>query len=293
MNSYTSYIVAQGDTLESISMNQLGFDQAANIIALNSLRYPYISDNPSDQYSQSKGTLQVTSGLNAGSSSFSFGNTNAVTVNPLDTIFLSDVVSGLYEAVVVKNVTPSSGSIAITTQTPLKNSYTFAATAIVFVNQENIITKVLQTGDTLYLPYVPSAIFSLSQTTKDIFGTDWYVSDDGFFQRNGTQIQLSSGIDNAQQAMMLALRTPYRALPGEEEYGNKTFQIVGEAGEPYFWDLAQAYSSQCVLADPRISSVQQTSIVTDGDSSNIVVHAVPATSQNVVTTQAPLPIGGG
>lgn len=293
MNSYTSYIVAQGDTLESVSLNQLGSDQVANIVALNDLRYPYISDNPFDQFSQSKGTLQISASLNSGMFSFSLGNTNAITVNPYDTIFLSDDITGAYEAVVVKSVEPSSNSVAITTQSALVNSYSIATTATAFVNQENIITKVLQTGDTLYLPTVPNALFSLSQSTTDIYGTDWYVSDDGFLQRNGTQIQLTSGLDNAQQAMTLALRTPYGAMEGEKAYGNKVFGIVGEASEPYFWNLAEAYSSQCVLADARISSIQDVSIVTDGDSSNIVVQAVPATSQNVITTQTPLPTGGG
>jgi phage baseplate assembly protein W len=293
MSAYTSYIIAQGDTLESISLSQLGSDQVASIIALNNLRYPYISDDPIDQLAQKKGTLQLLGVLNAGSSSFSLGNQNSLIVNALDSIFFSDPISGRFEAVVIKNVVPSSSSVQITSESPLTNSYGISAEATLFVNQENIITSVLQTGAILYLPTVPSAVFSVSQNTSDIYGTDWYVDDNGFFEREGNQIKLSTGLDNLQQAMTMALRTPRGSMEGEQNYGNKVFGIIGEVSEPYFWNLAEAYSSQCVLQDPRVSAVAESSIVVTEDSSSVVIKAVPATAQNVVTAQAPLPTGGG
>lgn len=70
MAIYKNYTIKQGDTIESIAQKFLGsVSRAADIVSLNRLRSPYISDNVFDQLGPTLASGMLTSPLSAGDTS--------------------------------------------------------------------------------------------------------------------------------------------------------------------------------------------------------------------------------
>lgn len=284
---YFAYIVGQGDTLQEIAQSQLGIDDVALIVALNNLRYPYISDDPQDQYAHAKGALQLSNALNSGISQYTFSNINSLSVANLDTIYFEEWTSGLYESVVVKNATLNSdGSVSVTFQTATVNNYSPAAMVTLFSNQENVITKVLKTGDQLQLPVTSGALISNAIQSSDLYGTDVKLDDTGIVQRTATGWAIVSGIDNVSQATKMRWRTPYGAHPFHDDYGNRMFDLIGENGEPYYWNLAKTFARLCALSDPRVQDISDPALTSDSNGTYIVAEITPSNSNDSFTVSA-------
>lgn len=292
MSQYMTYIVAQGDTLDSISQSQLGSEQVDAIIQLNKLRYPYVSDDPYDQFAMPKGTLQIQGVIDSGVSLITLGNNNALTVNPMDTIFIQDRSTGLSESLVVSSVNQTSNSISISVSTPIKNNYSQSSIATLFVDQQNITTKVLKTGDTLYLPVTAPNVYSISQQTSDIFGTDIALDENGFIERTNTGWDTVSGMKNLNQAIRKRWKTPIGGLPSDTTYGNGMWGLIGESNKDYYWQLSKSYAEQSARSDPRVANVTNVFLVASQD--NQILHATiqPVNTPTGFVVTANLPIGG-
>lgn len=268
MSQYLTYVIAQGDTIETISQSQLKINLTRAIISLNVLRYPFISDDPIDQYAHSKGQLQLISPISG--STITLGNLQSLKLDVSDTIFFRDITIGIYESAVVSSFnTNSDGSVTITLSSPMQNSYNLSATATLFTNQQNIPTKVLKTGDTIYLPATIDNISSANLNTSNIFGTDIYLDNLGFMQRDGVEIKTISGVDNVAQSVTMRWRTPAGQFPGDDLYGNRMFDLIGEENTPYYQTLAAAFIKQSALSDPRVSDITISSISSIRDSTQI------------------------
>lgn len=64
---FKNYIIQQGDTLTSIAQKELGsVSEWHNLVTINKLRYPYISDNIIDQLGNKKGEFLLSSFANIG-----------------------------------------------------------------------------------------------------------------------------------------------------------------------------------------------------------------------------------
>lgn len=292
MSQYMTYVIGQGDTLETISQSQLESDQVNDIVALNNLRYPYISDNPYDHYAQSKGTLQLLGPITLGVNRVTFGNQNGIKVNPLDTIFFQDITLGAYEAATVNSVsTASNGNITITFQTILQHWYTMSAVVTAFVNQQNVATKVLKTGDTLYLPVTVPNVYSINQSTTDVFGTDIALDENGAIAKANNDWATVSGKDNVSQAVRNRWNTPMGGLPREPNYGNRQHELVGELNQSYYWSLALSFAKQAALSDPRVQSVDNMTLTVMEDKTSQSAAITAVNSQSFVV-QADVNLGG-
>lgn len=268
MNQYLTYIIAQGDTIETISQSQLKINLSRAIIALNDLRYPFISDDPIDQYAFQKGELQVLNTVNG--AQVTLGNRHSLRVQELDTVFFRDFTSGLYESAIIKHVSVNmDNTVSLTLEKALSNSYAKSAIVSLFVNQQNIQTKVLKTGDTLYLPATIQNIASAKLSTSDVYGTDIYLDDDGFMTKVDGDLKTVSGVDNVAQAVILRWRTPYGQLPGDSTYGNRLFELLGEENAPYYHTLSLAFAKQCAVSDPRVENLEILDLTSELDSIKI------------------------
>lgn len=95
MATYKSYVLVQGDTVEQLAQKFLGdVSRAAEIISLNRLRSPFISDDPYDQLGPVVASAPLASPLTFGASSLdcsyyvSAGLINQSTLMPQSTFFI-------------------------------------------------------------------------------------------------------------------------------------------------------------------------------------------------------------
>ena len=121
MPFYKNYIVKQHDTIESIAEKYLGgSERASSLIEINSLRFPYISNNPKDKLSTASTESQLLSPLSAGSISMnmssyvSLSRLNSQFLRPGYVFYISQRnASGslVYDKVSLKNYYPVQQSI--------------------------------------------------------------------------------------------------------------------------------------------------------------------------------------
>lgn len=70
---FKNYTIQQGDTLANIAQQELGsISEWQNLVSINSLRYPYISDNILDQYGSIKAEFPLYYNVNIGESALHF-----------------------------------------------------------------------------------------------------------------------------------------------------------------------------------------------------------------------------
>ncbi|GIM45247.1 hypothetical protein DNHGIG_07960 [Collibacillus ludicampi] len=283
----STYIIGKGDTIELLAQQLLGdINQVDTLISLNHLRYPYISDDPYDQYANPKGTVFLV-GSYTNPQSITINNINNVNIMPNDTIFLSEGSS--YGAGVVQSISGST----ITFTSPVQGTYDSGAIVTVFVNQQNITTQVLQTGNTLLYPYTPNATANNTSTNYSlVFGTDWKLDNNGFLVRANNDIATVSGLDNLAQALRNRLQTALGTLMLHPDYGNELYNILGESNKLYFTGLAKYYVQQCAIQDPRIRQAEVTNLTIQEDSVFISLSVIPAGSQDPINMNVTLPIGG-
>lgn len=272
MTVYKSYTVMQGDSISILANVFLGSWDISPLVTLNGLRYPYISDDPTDQYAHPKGSLQYYGGISSGATQFIVGNLNDLQINPLETIFVNDWTTGLNEPLIVNFVTNNGdGTYTINVTTNIVNSYSASALITLFVNQENVTTKVLKTGDILYVPDTVTGPL-LNQTVSDGLGTDILLDDTGIIQKSNGSWLTVSGPDNVIQAVKLRLRTEFGALMLHPTYGNRLFEIIGEDSEQYYWNLAKTFCQRCITSDPRVEQVNNLSLSAELDNnSNLII----------------------
>lgn len=261
MTIYRPYIIKQGDTLPILSNVFLGTWDINALATLNNLRYPYISDEPKDQLAHAKGSLQVVS-YPANGNTMVISNINNLSILPLDTLYLEDWAIAKGEVLFIQNVAQSGSNLSLTFTSNMQNVYTNSVMATLFVNQENVTTKVLKTGDTLYIPDNPDVVM-LNDQVSDGLGTDLKVDDAGHIMNITGSWETVSGVDNVIQAVKMRLRTEYGALLLHPTYGNRMFELEGEQSEPYYWSLVQTFCYQCIMQDPRVDEI--TDLAVDGE----------------------------
>lgn len=283
----STYIIGQGDTLEILCQSLMSDpSQENNLIQLNKLRYPYISDDPVDQFANPKGNIYLV-GSYTNPSVLTINNSNAVSIQPNDTIYLQaglNVGSGVVQSI--------SGS-TLTLQDSISGTFDAGAIVTVFGNQQNVTTQVLKTGDTLLYPFVSGSSLTGANSFNLVFGTDLKLDDNSFLMRSDQgDIVTVSGLDNLGQAVKMRLQTLFGALLLHPEYGNQMLLHLGEAGTPYFSGLARYYALECVSQDPRVHSVDVADFSIIQDKVYLNLKIVPIGSQDPITQSISFKIGG-
>lgn len=279
-----TYVIGQGDIIEILAQILLGdFRKADTLIKVNNLRYPYISDAKEDQFANAKGKIFLTT---------SYSDPDTITVNNLNNVVIleNDVITlsegDNFSSGVVKSI---SGNV-ITFQKTVAGDFDEGAIATVYVDQNNITTQVLRTGDTLLYP-ADSNNAALNNYSL-VFGTDWKLDDNGFLVRNSRDVDTVSGIDNLAQALKMRLQTAFGTLMQHLNYGNKLFLSLGEGSSPYFSGLAKHYTEEAAMQDERIQSAEVIDFAVNQDQMTFKLKIIPLGSQDTIVQPISIKIGG-
>lgn len=256
------YRIEQYDTIPSIAQRMTG--SAANVNALiqyNQLRYPYISDNPQDQYGTplTSGTLATQVDTNVTQVSLPGANAQVMTSAVILYLQTTTSTGGVqYETVAVQSFDQST-SIA-TLETPIQYTYPPGATWIVFPDPQDVTSTVLQIGEVLHIPHalVQSASNQVS-SNLDYLGTDIALTDGSVSFQSGDLSTVSGGA-NLTQALKNRFQTPVGSDPNHPGYGNKLIAHLGQVGQNHFSTLAKLLIKETAMQDPRIGDVSGESV---------------------------------
>lgn len=278
-----TYIVGQGDTLEILAQKLMGdVNQVRSLIQTNLLRYPYISDKPSDQFAGQKGVIYLTA-QHVDASQLQISNPNSIVIQPNDTVFL---IQGKASG---SAVVASSSQTTVDLASATVGTFDQAANVTIFTNQQNVYTQVLQTGDVMLYPSDRS---STTGSDSLFLGTDWKLDEKGFLLKTDGDISMVSGLDNLFQALSLRLKTAVGSLNLHSDYGNGMYQLLGEANQPQFKGLVKYHIEKCAAQDIRIRNVKVTEITIAEGKVFASLTLVPAGNQDPITKPLIIPIGG-
>lgn len=164
-----------------------------------------------------------------------------------------------------------------------QHGYSVGSVWTLFGPQPDNRLRVLRPGDPLRIP-TSGAVSNIAQTGDALFanllGTDVLTSQ-GVVQIgvNG-DMQRVSGTKNLAQALRNRLNTALGTYFPYPNYGNAIWDFVGATTDPYFQALAAGLVRQTLLSDPRVSSVESTSVTIQGATINIdaVVRIIQTSS---------------
>lgn len=175
------YTVISGENLPNLALRLLGdANQWTALARFNTLRYPYISDDPLDQLGVPNATGALGYTLLAGQTSLTLtpppvsslvdvGGTVAVTYR--DSTGVQQLLTGSVRAY-------RSDTGLVTLALPVAASAPPDARWSVYAVEQP--TRVLKTGDTLLVPTPDNLQLGAQDARVDFLGTDIYMQDDGF-----------------------------------------------------------------------------------------------------------------
>lgn len=288
-----AYPVVAGMDLFSFSTAVLGEPSAWRlIIDFNTLRFPYISDDPLDQLGSPGGTLILAESILAGSSRITLADATDLTID--HRLHIDD--GRAQQVFTVLSVDADTGDVEVAP--PATSDLQVGAVVTLYPADSDVIGRVLRTGDVLL---VPSTVSPGGQTPlsllgspgegvaseASLYGVDVEVRENGSLRLDNADLAFIAGRGNLTQALRHRIITSRGSLIYHPTYGADFEPIIGRRFGPLFTFLAQVEGKQAVLADPRIDRVSSISISADADTLSVDLVAVTkAQAQFPVTVQA-------
>jgi phage baseplate assembly protein W len=136
------------------------------------------------------------------------------------------------------------------------------------------INGVLLAGQNTVKVTSPAPAASGVADADDVFGTDVLLTSGQMTIGAAGDFQTVTGPDNLVQAMNLALGTHQGELVYHSTYGDRVFELLGKPNNGSIDQLAAAYVSRCIAADPRIDSVSGVTVTAAGGTAALVATAV-------------------
>ena len=180
MTQYINHVVRQGETLESIADATLGgADRWREIALLNRLRWPFLSDDPSQQYGQVMATGATTLAIAADASTYTMALPVDTGIYAPNTVFYLDRVelgATKFDARVISSVAPTTGVVTFKSSVSLTlleavtaGTMTLAVTNITNVRIGTLIKFDAETVTVTGLPAIDgdpaiTAVFTASHT---------------------------------------------------------------------------------------------------------------------------------
>lgn len=287
--------ISQGDTIEALALVALGTtDRTAELVALNRLRWPYISDDPA----QKLGTPLETRHL---AQNFASGRWLALDGGAAQNLAAGNWLllrgvggllgQGFYDTAVIAGtgrlttggmawsaellglLTPAqlaaapTGPVVVYLTGGPQHSYGAGTAVVLYANPAELTTQVLATGDLLYLPLDnedPNVYALDAGNLTSLLGADIGLDPAGRLLLSGGDLGTVSAAANMTQAIRLRATTSLRRLVMHPEYGNGLLAYLGST-DPNLIAIAYAQLSQCLLGDPRIYRVVSLRVNQNGD----------------------------
>lgn len=326
--SVTKYAVKDHETIQDIAQYQLGArTRWLDIVSLNNLRAPYISDVLTDHLGPIIGTLTLQQSLSAGETRISNWDTylESLSITLLIPgsiiVFVTTTVQGdiLYDAAVIDSTTMSvaagsahvllnmnllaiseyrslSRTLSTTRTTGMQRDHSAGERFYVYSNPFMLSTAVAKVGDLINLPVnavlEPGNVVALTLSDiVDALGVDIALTSHGqkTVAADG-DVQTVSGIANLKQAIKFRINTVPGELGMHPGYGCMIQFYLGTAQSAAWADLVQSLIHDCLLQDPRINTVDSITYVQKGDAGFVNVQVTVSESSHVLSDIFPLSI---
>jgi hypothetical protein len=143
------------------------------------------------------------------------------------------------------------------------------------------IWKVVKPGDIIMIPKTSSETVSVvvgSKSYEDLFGIDLAIDkygELGYGQEAVKDFKMVVGTTNLVQALRNRINTEKRFYIYHIEYGSNLPYYIGRKNDPYWVNLVRQEVKSVCLRDPRISTVNNFSMVVQGDVIAIKLNAIP------------------
>lgn len=285
VNNVQVYRVTQGDLyqgLQGVAQQVMGdatkWDQIAFI---NNLRYPFISEDPTELEGKAATSLYLANRVNVGDTVVyvngisPFLTEGAILFFALQSLLSDGSIRTISDVVRVESVGTdpnNSTNTRLTLQQPIFNVYLAGTAFDVLDTSNNTSSRVVTIGDFILIPSPLNSNNALQARDLDItqvyalLGQDLWLDNNGLLRndQNG-DLQTVVGVYNLHQAVVHRLVTEIGELVYHQDYGNPLLKYVGKVNSPVLTILANQKLSQTLLDDPRIKSVQQIFSVAQGD----------------------------
>lgn len=302
MSSFGTYVVQQGDSIEGIAQRLLrDRSRWRDLVALNRLRYPFLSDDPADQLGRPLLTTSLSVPFHGGlvlqlvdydQGAYASGNYVLLSgtggalgqqIWDLTTIFgWGRLRLGYMQWSSEMQAGFTAAQLAALPQQNLlylvgvpNHTYGSGAPVAVYADPALQRSFVLGTGMLLRLPADASSsnVLLISDSEyRDLLGTDLALGRDGTLSLALRDLATVSGVDNLAQALRIRLTTELGELIRYPDYGNALLARIGST-DPSLRLFAYAEVSRAVLADPRIERLRSLSVDQAGDALRVSVAA--------------------
>ncbi len=270
--------VLGGDNLPQIVNRELGDGtRLLEVVQLNNLRWPYVSDRPLDKYGPAEVTYTLTSPLSLGATTISLSGVASYLIRPsMIALFIEQLPSGVVNSETV--VVSKYDGATLTFATATVNSYRAGAYLYICMALAGR-GVVLGTGDTILIPISQSSTSQVAGAdVARLYGTDLLMNRGQSFESAGTYVygdgggylQLDpvsgdlatvSGFDNLAQALGHRIQTSLGWNAYNPAFGSTVHELLGRAGNA---PLIKLYANRLkveLLRDPRVASVQSVDAV--------------------------------
>lgn len=164
-------------------------------------------------------------------------------------------------------------------KTGLNFSYKVGSKISFFEPPNTLPSSVLKTGDILRIPVTSSDSYGLintfsSESFLNPFGTDIALDEYGYISFTGNysrDILTVTGRKNVLQALNNRLKTYVGQMSLQPEFGNLALGRIGSSFSISILSTVEAMCVNCVLSDPRVSSVKSIEVSFDTKNSAISV----------------------
>lgn len=269
---YQTYILNQGDSLEGIAYSKLGATERwREIVALNTLRYPFISDKPADWYGPIIANGLLSTDLGRESVEIKIPGESKDIIVPHSIFFLESYRANgesanvyVWEALEVEEYDPVVGVVFLLT--PTVNSWKAGVRYRIYPPVTELGTKVAKTGDRILLPIEVSDDGTIGSSGTELYGTDIELHGIYENQRKGRPILVDgdlatvSGYANMSQALWMRTMLPYGSYLIHPEEGNRMWDMIGGNVYPEKAFIAASYLRDALFTDPRVAEISDLTI---------------------------------
>lgn len=293
IDSVRAITVTEGLTLSAIAERLLGVADAWPMLAqLNSLRFPYISDDLADQLGDVQGQLVLMVQALTGAQSLTLTDVSNLYVDQrvrLDNGFVSEVVR-------ITSIDAAVSRIGVSP--PLANTYSVTSVLTVYAPSYDVTGRVLRTGDVVLIPISSNRqahaldrnTLALTSSASRLYGDDVQLSTQGLFIVQEGDLQRVSGTANLTQALRHRYATPRGSLPHRPGYGCGLEGFLGLSSQPWFNLLVATESRLTALRDPRIAQVSSMTAQLQGDALSVEFNAITSDEEQFPSTRITVPI---
>jgi phage baseplate assembly protein W len=291
IRSVRAVIITEGDTLQDLAQKLLGSSDAwPELAQANSLRFPYLSDEPVAQLGDVQGHTVLQAQAVLGSTVLTLVSAAGLYVDQrirLDNGFDAEVVQ-------ITAVDPDQNQAFVSP--PLQHTYGTPSVLTVYAPSYDVTGRVLRTGDTILVPVnTGRSGTSLDRNLQTLsaarlYGDDVALSAQGAFLVTEGDLQRTSGLKNLTQALRHRYATPQGSLPYHPQYGCGLDNFLGLTRQPWFDLLVAVEARRTALRDPRIARVTSMTAEAQGDTMSLEFSAITTDEEQFPSTRVTVPL---